>query len=86
MKSKLILISVVCIFLYGCATQIPLEAQRPDNNPTYDVKYLFEHDGVRVYRFLDRGNEVYFTSPGTVVTSIDNDSTKHRTVTVIGQE
>jgi len=86
MKTKLFILSFAGAFLSACGTQIPLEAQRPENNQTYEVKYLFEHDGVRVYRFLDRGNDVYFTSPGTVVTAIDNDSTGRRNVTIIGQE
>ena len=31
-------------------------------NPDYKVKYLFERDGCRVYRFYDRGEYVYFTN------------------------
>ena len=28
----------------------------------YDVQFLFECNGVKVYRFIDRGDEVYFTN------------------------
>ena len=30
----------------------------------YKVKFLFEKDGVKVYRFMDRHNYHYFTSKG----------------------
>ena len=46
----------------GCATQIPLKEEKSQNNKTYEVDYLFEHDGCKVYRFYDRGNYVYFTN------------------------
>lgn len=46
----------------GCATGIPLQTKESENNKTYDVDYLFEHDGCKVYRFYDRGNCVYFTN------------------------
>lgn len=59
---------------------IPLKQGKAENNETYKISYLFEHDGVKVYRFTDRGNDVYFTTKGDV-TSIKNDSTAKRTVT-----
>lgn len=59
---------------------IPLKQGKAENNETYKISYLFEHDGVKVYRFTDRGNDVYFTTKGNV-TSIKNDSTAERTVT-----
>lgn len=48
--------------LASCAYQIPLRKTHSDNNRTYEVEYLFEHDGCKVYRFHDRGNYVYFTN------------------------
>ena len=55
--------------------------QSTQNNDTYTISYLFEHDGVKVYRFYDMGNYVYFTTKGEV-TSINNDSTAQRTIVV----
>jgi len=49
------------ILLTGCAYGQPLQKRKADNNKTYDVEYLFEHDGCKVYRFYDRGY-VYFTN------------------------
>ena len=45
------------------------------------IGLLFEHDGIKVYRFFDMGNYVYFTTRGDV-TSIKNDSTGERTITI----
>ena len=61
--------------LASCYAGIPLKSGKSENNQTYEVSYLFEHDGVKVYRFLDLGNYVYFTTRGDV-TSIKNDSTR----------
>ncbi len=67
--------------LLSCAPSIPLQVKASENNSTYTVSYLFEHDGCKVYRFYDRGNYVYFTTRGDV-TSIKNDSTAQRTITI----
>lgn len=75
-------ISLFCtIGLVSCYAGIPLKSGRSENNITYEVSYLFEHDGIKVYRFHDMGNYVYFTTRGDV-TSIKNDSTGKRTITI----
>ena len=55
---------IVFINAVGCVAprQLPLQTRESENNETYDVDYLFEHDGCKVYRFYDRGNYVYFTN------------------------
>lgn len=55
----------------------PIAKSASDNNPTYKVEYLFEHDGCKVYRFMDMGNYIYFTNCQGDVTSIENDSVRH---------
>ncbi len=71
------------ISLVSCFTSVPLKRGKSDNNETYRVQYLFEHDGCKVYRFYDMGNYVYFTNCQGNVTSITNDSTEHQVVNVI---
>lgn len=57
--------------------QVPLLQTKSDNNETYTVEYLFEHDGCKVYRFMDWGNRyVYFTNCNGSVTSSTADSTQ----------
>lgn len=79
--SKLFALLFTFIGITSCYTAIPLENKPSENNSTYEISYLFEHDGCKVYRFYDRGNYVYFTTQGDV-TSIKNDSTAKRVITI----
>lgn len=79
--TKLFILLIIMAGISSCyPPSIPLKQGKAENNETYKISYLFEHDGVKVYRFTDRGNDVYFTTKGDV-TSIKNDSTAERTVT-----
>lgn len=78
---KLFTFSLLTTGLLSCAPSIPLQVKASENNSTYTISYLFEQDGCKVYRFYDRGNYVYFTTRGDV-TSIENDSTAQRTITI----
>ena len=40
------------------------------------VEYLFEHEGCKVYRFMDMGHYIYFTNCEGDVTSIESDSVR----------
>jgi hypothetical protein len=75
---KISLLMVTLLGGYSCSVQSPLAYTKADNNKTYSVEYLFEHDGCKVYRFMDNGNYVYFTNCKGDVTSIKNDSTQVR--------
>ena len=83
MKSiiKLFTFPLLTIIGFNSCASIPLKVGESENNSTYTVSYLFEHDGCKVYRFYDKGNYVYFTTRGDV-TSITNDSTAQRTITI----
>lgn len=80
MKTLVILLlgSFSVVGLFSCFSERPIVSKAPDNNQTYKVDYLFEHDGCKVYRFMDMGNYVYFTNCTGDVTAISNDSTKMR--------
>lgn len=75
---KSILLIVISIYLTSCIAQRPIQKAKPGNNLTYDVEYLFEYEGCKVYRFYDMGNYVYFTNCNGDVTSITADSAKTR--------
>jgi len=64
---------------------VPLVEGPSTNNSTYNVSYLFEHDGIKVYRFYDKGNYVYFTNCTGDMTAIENDSTGNRVQTLNGR-
>lgn len=71
------------ILLIGSCTnrfQIPLQKGKSQNNDTYKVDYLFEHDGCKVYRFYDNGHFVYFTNcNGDTIATIDSTEVRNRT-------
>jgi len=71
---KLFYLSVVTV-IAACTVQQPISYAPSHNNADYDVAYLFEHDGCKVYRFMDDGSYVYFTNVRSDVTIVPNDST-----------
>lgn len=50
---------ILCLVLPGCAKD-PVNSSST-NNPEVTVSLLFEHDGVKVYRFFDQGSYFYYT-------------------------
>ena len=76
MIKKLILLSVLAIAVASCGYEIRKKPEPPKPKLTkeqirkqeyeqrlkdYDVQFLFECNGVKVYRFDDLGEHVYFT-------------------------
>lgn len=78
-----VLIAVITLFFSCMSIQKPVSRVAPNDNQTYKVDYLFEHEGCKVYRFMDRGNYVYFTNRNSEITSIKNDSTHTRVVNTV---
>jgi len=54
------LVSLLVMMILSC-TGDPIRSSST-NNPNFQVSFLFEHDGIKVYRFTDGGNNVYFTN------------------------
>ncbi|MBN1924684.1 MAG: DUF4884 domain-containing protein [Prolixibacteraceae bacterium] len=75
-------IPIVLLFILAtsCYSRRPIFSDRPANNKTYEVEYLFEYDGCKVYRFYDNGNYVYFTNCRGEAISFSNDSINTRIV------
>ena len=76
MMKKLILLSVLAFMVVSCGYEIRKKPEPPKPKLTkeqirkleyeqrlkdYDVKFLFECNGVKVYRFMDGARRVYFT-------------------------
>ncbi len=70
---KLILLSVLAFIIASCVnnheppkpklTKEQIRKQEYEQRlKDYDVKFLFECDGVKVYRFIDGNYKVYFTN------------------------
>ena len=65
MKKLLLLLTVIFFFLSCKGDGIETQST---NNDEYHVTYLFEKDGVKVYRFYDGMEYHYFTSRGETMT------------------
>lgn len=83
MKNIIFTILAISLVAISCTVSKPLSKMPSDNNETYKVEYLFEHDGCKVYRFMDYGNYVYFTNCEGNTTAIGTDSIAHRTFNTI---
>ena len=54
------------IFTAGCLVE-PVTTTK-SNNAGFEIKELFMHDSITIYRFRDRGNYHYFTKNETIST------------------
>lgn len=60
---KLILIALLFMFI-GCKKE-GLSSEQT-NNSNFRVELLFEHDGIKIYRFYDQSGYHYFTKTQTI--------------------
>jgi len=56
---KLLFIATITLMMSGC-TKEPISSIQT-NNKEFVVEFLFEQDGIKVYRFVDNGRTHYFT-------------------------
>lgn len=83
---KTALIISILIGTNACYVQQPLAVTPSNNNKTYTIDYLFEHDGCKLYRFYDNGHYVYFSNCNNSVISAEKDSTQIKVTTTIGNK
>ena len=55
--------------LFGACTNEPMSKEMIGKNDGFEVEYLFEKDGIKVYRFWDSGHYHYFTSKGETIST-----------------
>lgn len=60
MKKKTIFLVVLALIITGCDK--PAQETKQSSNTNIPVDFLFEHEGIRVYRFNDCGYNIYFTN------------------------
>lgn len=61
------LLVVVAILLSSCGDVVLKKEQT--NNYDLEIEFLFEKDGIKVYRFHDNLQYHYFTNKGETITS-----------------
>ena len=80
---KILAIWIVFITLgaivFGACTNEPMSKERVGKDDGFEVEYLFEKDGVKMYRFYDGMHFHYFTSRGETITTQQNSSGKTTT-------
>jgi hypothetical protein len=72
---KILLIIGLSLTLLSCRKD-GIESQST-NNDEFQVTYLFEKDGIKVYRFYDGLEHHYFTSKGETITTQGNSKSNH---------
>ena len=72
---KIIGLLLISITLVSCVGDGIEESKT--NNDDYEVTYLFEKDGVKMYRFYDGMHYHYFTSGGETISTQTNRSGKN---------
>lgn len=58
---KIMILTVIVLVLAGCAKEGSPVSVSQVGNDDFEVTFLFEKDGVQVYRFSDAGEYRYFT-------------------------
>lgn len=66
-------IILLIVLLAGCRIE-PQDQTKTENG--VQVDFLFEHDGIRVYRFIDAGNRIYFTKDAAMWEQKDGENSR----------
>jgi hypothetical protein len=59
---------VAALLLTSCIND-PISKEQLGKDDGFEVEYLFEKDGIKIYRFLDNGRYHYFTTGGTTMST-----------------
>ena len=81
MNSKFLILAAAFFTLTACEKP----AQSATREGAFDVEFLFEKDGLRVYRFYDNGRNHYFTSRGETI-SAQNSGRKRYDENIVEEE
>jgi hypothetical protein len=57
----------VILLVVGCFNE-PQSVELTGKDYKFQIEYLFEKDGIKMYRFYDGGNYHYFTTNGETMT------------------
>jgi hypothetical protein len=64
--------------LFGACSNDPMSKERLGKDDGFEVEFLFEKDGVKVYRFFDVGRYHYFTTGGETISVKTEGKTEYR--------
>jgi len=64
-----IVLMTLGVMIFGACSNDPMSKERLGKDDGFEVEYLFEKDGVKVYRFFDAGHFHYFTTGGETMST-----------------
>lgn len=70
---KITLISVLSLSLF-CSCLNDAQHKVETSNSNFEVEFLFEKDGCKIYRFMDGGHAVYWTDCRGKIETVYNQS------------
>jgi hypothetical protein len=73
---KKILFVILTITMTGCFNE-PQSVEHMGKDDKFQIEYLFEKDGVKMYRFMDGSHYHYFTTNGETMTTQQNGKTTY---------
>jgi len=83
-KTLAIYIALIMVgaMIFGACTNEPISKERIGKDDGFEVEYLFDKDGVKVYRFWDNGHYHYFTTKGETISvqRVDKNTTYNKNI------
>jgi hypothetical protein len=76
MKRILVALSILTIALTGCYND-PQSVEHTGKDDKFQIEYLFEKDGIKMYRFMDGSHYHYFTTQGETMSMQQNGKTTY---------
>ena len=67
---------ILTIGLVGCYHE-PQSVEETSAPGNFQIEYLFEKDGIKMYRFFDGGHSHYFTTNGETITEQTSGKTSY---------
>lgn len=73
---------VLGAMIFGACSNDPMSKERLGKDAAFEVEYLFEKDGVKMYRFFDVGHYHYFTTKGETISvqRVDKNTTYNENI------
>lgn len=62
-------LTLIAALLFVSCVNEPMSVEHTGKNDEIKVEYLFEKDGIKVYRFEDANHYHYFTTGGTTMST-----------------
>lgn len=76
-KLLLVFLALICVSCAKEGTYVPSQNAKDD----FKIEYLFEQDGVKIYRFRDNGRTIYFATGNGRMTDSTSTSTGRKSAT-----